>query len=104
MSALLLDIWHDYVCPNCSVTERIRPLPPAAVRMHPCAGLKGILAPLVIQGADCKVVAIEREDFLNGEVQASNEDGTPIMAVSTIYADGHNDLVVNPGVARIQFV
>jgi hypothetical protein len=70
--------------------------------MHVCAGLKGITAPLILKGSDCKVVAIEREDFLNGEIQASNEDGVPIMAVSTIYADGHNDLVVNPGVARIK--
>jgi hypothetical protein len=100
---LLIEAWEDYSCPNCYVRERIRPLPPNAVRMHVCAGLKGLTAPLVLAGSDCKVIAVEREDFLNGEIQAAGDDGRPYMAIRTEYADGHNDVVVNPGVASVRF-
>ena len=32
----LLDAWQDWECPNCHLTERTRPLPPNASRMHAC--------------------------------------------------------------------
>jgi hypothetical protein len=96
----LLDSWLDWVCPNCNMAERTRPLPVNASRMHDCPGLHGLTAPLVLKDTDCKVLATEREDYLAGEIQRTGEDGKPYMNVNTVYADGHNDLRVFPGVAR----
>jgi hypothetical protein len=94
--------FQDWHCPNCNASERIPSLPPGYSRYHTCTGLHGLTAPLVLVGADCAVVAVEREDYLNGDTQATGDDGRAYMAVSTIYADGHNDLNVNAGLATVK--
>lgn len=96
---VLLDAWQDWECPNCHKAERTRPLPPEAGRFHNCPALHDLTAPLVRVGSDCKVTAVERGDYLNGEIQRTGTDGRPYMAVRTDRADGSNDLVVFPGVA-----
>lgn len=100
MTAYLLDTWTDWHCPNgCSVTERTRPLPPHASRFHTCSALHCLTAPLVRDGTDCKVIAVERGDYLRDEEQRTGDDGRPYMAVETFHADGHNDLAVFAPVA-----
>lgn len=100
MGALLLDAWMDWACPNCGVTDRTRPLPRNATRMHPCGGLMGLLAPLVPEGMDCKVVAVEREDYLGTEQQRTGEDGRPYSGVRRERGDGSSDLLVFAPVAQ----
>lgn len=100
MTGVLFEAFQDWFCPNCDVTDRTRPLPPNASRFHTCAGLHMLSAPLIRAGADCKVEAEERADYLNGEVQATGEDGKPYMAVRTTRADGSEDLAVNAGLAQ----
>jgi hypothetical protein len=97
----LLDAWQDWSCPNCHLADRTRPMPPNATRMHPCPKLHGLTAPLVRAGTDCKVVALVRGDYLNGEQQRTGEDGRPYMAVETVHADGHTDRAVFAGVATM---
>jgi len=97
----LLDAWQDWECPNCHLTERTRPLPPNASRMHNCPKLHGLTAPLVRTGSDCTLVAVERGDYLNGETQRRGDDGKPYMAVRVERADGSNDVVVFPGAAGV---
>lgn len=93
--------WEDWACPACGLAQRVAPpLPPNATRMHTCARLHMITAPMVRAGADCKLVAVEREDYLNGEIQTTGEDGRAYMAVRTDYADGHTDLAVHAPLAR----
>jgi hypothetical protein len=100
MTAHLVDVWQDWECPRCGLTDRTRPLQPGeAARMHDCPQLHGLSAPLVPAGTDCTLVAVERGDYLNGDEQRTGNDGKPYMAIRTDYADGHNDLVVYPGVA-----
>lgn len=101
MNVPLLDGHQDWFCPNCSTTERTRPLPPNASRFHTCAGLHMLTAPLVRTGTACAVVAEERGDHLNGEIQATGDDGKPYMAVRTIRDEGE-DLAVNAGLAQIR--
>ena len=96
---LLLDAWQDWFCPNCSLTERTRPVPVNGHRFHPCPGLHGLTAPMVRAGTDCKVVAHERGDVLGLAGQRTGDDGRPYMAVRTIHADGHTDAAVFPEVA-----
>lgn len=102
MAAILLEAWQDWECPNCHAGERTLPLPPNASRMHNCSRLHGLTAPLVRAGSDCKVIAIERGDYLQGEQQRTGDNGKPYMAVETQYADGHTDLAVFPGVAVLK--
>jgi hypothetical protein len=61
-----------------------------------------LTAPLVRAGTSCAVVAEERGDYLNGEIQAAGDDGKPYMAVRTVRDDGE-DLAVNAGLARGHF-
>ena len=92
MTAAVLDAWQDWECPNrCGKTERTRPLAPNASRMHTCPRLHSLTAPLVRAGTDCKVVAVERGDYLRDSVQRTGDDGRPYMAVVTERADGSND-------------
>lgn len=63
--------------------------------MHPCAGLRGLAAPLVPEGQVCKVEAVARGDYVGadaGRVRTDGE-GRPWMAVRTTH-DDHDDLVV----------
>lgn len=100
--ALLLDAYQEWRCPNCGLSERTRPLPANSSRMHPCPKLHGLTAPLVLEGTDCKVIAHERGDYLQGEEQRTGDDGRPYMSVETVHADGHNDLAVFAGVATMK--
>ena len=95
----LLDAWQDWECPACHLTERTRPLPPNASRMHDCPKLHGLTAPLVRAGTDCQLVAVERGDYLRGAAQRTGDDGRPYMAVETRHGDGHTDRAAFPEVA-----
>jgi hypothetical protein len=55
-----------------------------------------------VQKNKVQVKALVREDYLNGEIQTQLDDGTPIMAVQTEYADGRTDLAVNAAVAQMK--
>lgn len=95
---VLLEAIEDWVCPNCSTSDRTKGLPANAARFHTCPGLHMLTAPLVRAGVKCKVEATEREDFLNGEIQATGDDGKAYMSVRTTRDDG-DDVAVNAGMA-----
>jgi len=97
----LLQAFQDWYCPNCTVTDRTRPLPPGTSRFHTCAGLHMLTAPLVRAEVCAAVTSDLREDYLGGEVQASGDDGRPYMAVRTTRDDGE-DLAVNAGLAQVR--
>ena len=101
MAPPLLVAIEDWYCPNCLVTDRTRALPPNAGRFHNCAGLHGLTAPLARAGVRCKVEAEERADYLNGEIQATGDNERPYMAVRATF-DGHDDLLVNAGLAHAE--
>jgi hypothetical protein len=101
MAVPLLRARQAWECPNCDVTDVTDPLPPGASRFHTCAGLHMLTAPLVRAGTSCKVVAEERADYLNGEIQATGDDGRPYMAVRVTRDDG-DDLAVNAGLAQAE--
>jgi len=103
MGIPLLEAYVDWSCPNCLTTARTRPLPPGSSQYHNCPGLHSLSAPLMAAGTSCKVTAVERQDYLNGEIQATGDDGRPYMAVRTDYADGRNDIRVHAPAARMRF-
>jgi hypothetical protein len=104
MAASGIPLFHavqDWYCPNCPVTDRTPALPPGSSRYHPCPGLHGLNAPLIRAEIRCKVEAEVRADYLNGEIQATGDDGRPYMAVRTTRDDG-DDVMVNAGLAHAE--
>jgi hypothetical protein len=82
-----------WVCPNCpqtAVTHEHRP----HTEFHYCRGLRGLWAPMVPAGSDCKVEAVEREDYVGRELVTGDGDGRPVMSIVTTRADGSNDCAV----------
>jgi hypothetical protein len=95
--------FEEWYCPNgCYCTETVPAMPPGSTRYHNCPKLHQLSAPLVRVGTDCTVEAIEREDYLNGDTQATGDDGKAYMSVTTKYADGRNDLLANAGLAHAE--
>lgn len=104
MAVPLIEAYQDWRCPECGLSSRTPPLPPDASQYHDCPVLHGLTAPLVRAGTDCRLVAVERQDYLNGEIQATGDDGKPYMGIRTDYADGSNDYLVNAGAAQMTMV
>lgn len=99
MTAFLLDAHQDWHCPNCGRSDRTPMMPANAARFHDCPRLRGLVAPLVRAGTDCKVIAVERQDYLGREQQRTGDDGRPYMAVVTQRADGSTDVAAFAAVA-----
>lgn len=82
-----------WICSNgCGVVD----LTPAGLpnRFHTCRALGGISAPLVPDGSDVRVRAVEREDYIGQEIVQLDANGRPIMAVITDRPDGSYDTAV----------
>jgi hypothetical protein len=97
----LLNRPDEWFCPNCDVTDVTPRLPPGQSQYHPCAGLHGLNAPLVRAGTHVKVEAHEREDYLNGDTQATGDNGKVYMNVEVTREDG-TDVTVFAGLARAE--
>jgi hypothetical protein len=82
-------------CPNCDFTDVTQQAGPH-VRFHPCAGLRGLSAPMVLAGTRAKVVAVEREDYVGGELVQTDDDGRPVMAIVTTRDEGQDCTVLAP--------
>lgn len=64
--------------------------------MHACRGLKGLTAPMVPAGVNCKVEALEREDYEGNDLAQYDGDGKAIMSVVTTRDDGQDCAVLAP--------
>ncbi|WP_150187559.1 hypothetical protein [Streptomyces venezuelae] len=74
-------------CPNCT-TEAVTHGEPN--RFHNCPGLKGLTAPLVLDGTRCKVEAVEREDYVGDEDVRLDGEGRPVISVVTTRDEGQD--------------
>lgn len=92
---VLLAPEQRWECPNCTATDVTHEAEPHT-RMHACAGLKGLTAPMVPAGTRCKVEAVEREDYLNGDLVRTDGEGRPVMSVITTRDDGQDAVVFAP--------
>lgn len=82
-------------CPNCTATDVTHEAAPHT-RMHACRGLRGLTAPMVPDGTRCKVEAVEREDYLNGDLVTVDGEGRPVMSVITTRDEGTDVAVYAP--------
>jgi hypothetical protein len=92
---------QDWYCPNCGATDRTLAMPPNSSQYHTCPRLHSLSAPMVRAGVKAKVEAVEREDYLSNDTQATGDDGKVYMLVRTTRDEG-TDVSVNPGVARMR--
>lgn len=95
MTAPLLRPEQHWQCPNCSATEVTHESEPHT-RFHACPGLKGLTAPMIPAGTTAKVEAVEREDYVGGELVQADGDGRPVSAVVTTRDDGNDVAVLAP--------
>lgn len=91
----VLSTEQHWTCPNCTETALTKDSEP---RFHNCRGLKGLTAPMVLEGVRCKVEAIERADYVGKAIATYDGEGRPVCAVVTTREDG-TDLVVNADAA-----
>jgi hypothetical protein len=92
---VLLAPEQRWVCPNCTATDVTHEAAPHS-RFHACRGLRGLTAPMVPAGTRCKVVALEREDYVGRDVVTTDGAGRPVMAVETTRDDGTDRAVFAP--------
>lgn len=85
-------------CPRCSFRDTTRSAEPHS-RFHACAGLGGLTAPMVQEGARVKVSVEYREDYVGREDVQLDGKNRPVMAVRTTKDDGE-DLAVYPPTAH----
>jgi hypothetical protein len=58
---------------------------------------------MVPVGTRCKVEAVEREDYINGDLVQVDGDGRPVMSVITTRDDGQDCTVYAPtATARVE--
>lgn len=106
MTIPLLDPTKWWECPECHA-QHVTKDPRAITPMHPCASLKGLMAPYVqvhtnagIARGAIRLVAVAREDYVGGESGLrADGDGRVMSAVRTERHDGSNDCHVFPGTA-----
>ncbi len=92
MSAIILEqVPQVWSCPNCPATARTFGQPN---QFHYCNGVAGLYAPMLPAGTDARVTAVVREDFIGREDVQYDDEGRPIMGVTTERADGSTDVVV----------
>lgn len=80
-------------CPNCDkelVTHR------PEMPIHRCKGLGGLSAPFVTAGTKAKTEAVERGDWINGDLVQTDAWGRPVMSVVTTRDEGTDCVVLAP--------
>lgn len=95
MTVQLIAAEHRWACPNCTATD-VTHEPRPHTRFHSCRGLRGLTAPLIPAGTKAKVEAVERGDYVRGELVQTDANGRPVMAVVTTRDDGQDCAVYAP--------
>jgi hypothetical protein len=96
VTAVLLQAEHRWSCPNCDFTDVTWNAGPHS-RFHACAGLQGLSVAMVPAGTRCKIVAVEREDYIGAEdVQYAPQTRRPVAMVVTVRDEGQDCTVYAP--------
>lgn len=90
---MILNAEQHWVCPNCPATAVTSGQPN---RFHTCPGLRDMVAPMVLEGVRCKVVAEVRQDYVGQDDVRLDNTGRPVMAVRTVREDGEDLVVLAP--------
>jgi hypothetical protein len=93
--------WH---CPKCGLDDVTHiPAGTVAQRMHACSAFAGLTVPMLPAGVKADLRAVERQDYIGGELVQVDANGRPVMAVVTTREDGQDCTVYAPtAIARTQ--
>ena len=84
-----------WYCPNCEAKAKtVRA--DVHTQMHPCAGLGGLVTPMVERGVRAKVEAVVRGDYVGKDEVQYDGSGRPIMSVVTTRDEGQDCAVYAP--------
>lgn len=86
-------MFTDWYCPQCSSLARTVD---SKIPMHPCRGIKGLMAPLIPIGTKGESKSVERQDYIGKETVQRDSDGRPVMAVLTTRDEGQDCTVFAP--------
>lgn len=95
MSGLIFQKENYWECPNCDLQDVTYQSGPHS-RMHNCRGMAMLSVPMVPAGTKCKIESHEREDYIGDEIVQTDNDGRPIMSVTTTRDDGEDCVVYAP--------
>ncbi len=96
MSTVLFRRVTEWECPNCDLTD-VTFTPGPHSRFHSCKGLYGLSVGMVPAGTKCKIVAVERGDWIGKEdVQYAPETGRPVAMAVTVRDEGQDCTVYAP--------
>ncbi len=97
MTVPLLRPEQHWYCPSCNLTDVTHhPANQVVTRMHSCAGLRGLTAPMVLAGHRAEHRLVEREDYIGTEDVRLDGEGRPTMAIVTMRDDGNDTTVFAP--------
>lgn len=97
----ILSAEQRWECPNCEIKDTAQ-VKPGESRMHCCAGLRGLIAPMVPAGTKCKTEAEEWQDYVGDDSTVRHDgEGRPISSVKVTREDGE-DVAVFPQTAQIR--
>ena len=96
MTVPILNLTEEWQCPNCHLRETIPRIAKPHTRFHTCPSLHMLTAPMLPAGTKAKVEAHEREDYVGKEMVQTDENGRPVMSVTTTRDDGTDAIVFAP--------
>ena len=94
MTVLLSTIRH-WECPNCHFTDTTNE-PRPHTRFHECPKMGGLTAPMIPAGTKAKITAHERDDYVGKDIVRLNDDGRPVMSITTEREEGQDVVVFAP--------
>ena len=90
-----MKITKHWCCPNCNTTTVTKEQRPHT-QFHNCLGLAGLVAPMIQDGINAKVVANERQDYIGKELVTCDANGRVVMSITTTRDDGEDCAVFAP--------
>jgi hypothetical protein len=100
MPVVILRPEQHWACPNCDATAVTGPTRAptggGSTQMHHCAGLAGLVAPMLLEGVRAKVEALTREDYEGDSLAQRDGEGRVVMSVVTTREDGQDCTVLAP--------
>lgn len=101
MTIILRAAVQRWECDHCSLRDVTTGQPN---RFHHCPGMAGMLTPMVLEGSRVKITANEREDYIGTEDVQLDENGRPVMNITTERPDGSTDVVAFAPCATVRMV
>jgi hypothetical protein len=94
MTVMIETVRHWY-CPNCLLEDTTTDPRPHS-RFHTCPKMGNLTAPMLPAGTKAKVTAHERDDYVGNDIVRLNDDGRPVMSITTEREDGQDVVVFAP--------